>query len=663
MSRSPPQKPGTQHGTRRLTRLGLVLCWVVGAEFAYAAVANGVLASGAVQRFVNASETAHLEFARAYTLIPGFVHVEGLQLSYEDHNMQFAFDFDEANLIVHLPWLLKRRFSASRVHVSGLRFLFRHKVSQVAGHEAALARYPTIPNVADPPLLQQPKPSDRDKLWSFELRGVDAQIRELWFMSYRYLGPARATGGFQLIPYENLDVGPARLTLQSGRLHNGKQQLLSADAQGVIDLYLEPVNPETLTGMTAFDPISTTVRLDMHTENIDPVNLYLADPSVTQVSGGGGTLHVDAKMEHAKLTSGNIHYTMREPVRIAHEPIAVEAAVTLDLGVTPSDVDRKSRIDLILDTEQVTLSALAPRRERSSPSSEPANLAVADRVHGAIEFRELDLTQDFQPLRTSFDVPRISSDHLQRLDPLIPGKRKWHVLGGRVDAEISYQSQQGITHAGIDGHFDALHLQLKEQQLQGYGKLHVRYRADHQSSRLDDSEVLFNTLITQSGNLHTDDWWASLSASRLQLTGPKGPALDGTIVVRAKNPDPVRQALHIPGIAKLVIPDKPVEVVLRLEQHNDSRRLQLLQAKTGSLTVAGELWSGASGECGAFRVDGIPVPVGISLQGDDSELTWFASEGWLAAHLRDLGCRPPMANQAQPHSDGKAADRRADGNQ
>jgi hypothetical protein len=65
------------------------------------------------------------------------------------------------------------------------------------------------------------------------------------------------------------------------------------------------------------------------------------------------------------------------------------------------------------------------------------------------------------------------------------------------------------------------------------------------------------------------------------------------------------------------------------------------------LTVAGELWSGEKCNSGAFRVDGIPVPVGISLQGDDSELTWFASEDWLSTHIRELGCHPPLTGIAQ----------------
>lgn len=648
---------------RLARRLVLALCGLVGLELAYVVAANGVLASGAVQRFVNDTESAHLEFDEAYTLIPGFVHVEGLQLSYEDHNMQFAFDFDEASLIVHIPWLIKQRFSASRVHVEGLRFLFRHKVAQVAGHEAALVRYPEIPHVATPPLLESPRPSDRDDLWSFELQGVDAQIRELWFMTYRYVGPARATGGFQLIPYENLEVGPARLTLGSGTLHNGERRVFADDVRGLIELSLAPVNPETLTGMKAFEPISASVRLDMRTKNLDPVNLYVSDPRTTRVSGGGGLLQVDAKMERAKLTAGSIHYAMLEALRVEHEPIAVETVAMVDLRVAQNEAaqqadDSERKVDLWVSTEHVVLSALSP------PNPNAANLAVAERVQGSIEFRELDLTQEFEPVRTVVEAPMISSDHVQRLDALIPGKRKWHVLGGRSDVGFSFQSERGVTQAALDGNFAGLHLQLDAHELRGFGKATLRYGAnrEHRTSQVDYAEVSFNTLTTRSGNKHTEDWWASLSTSRLQLTGPATAAqqsngavgqshgrmsqLNGTIVARAKNPEPVRQALGIPGIANLVIPDKPLEAVVKLEQHGDARRFQLLHAKTGDLTVVGELWTAEGCNSGAFRVAGIPVPVGIALEGDDSDITWLASEDWLIDHLRHIGC-PRLEGLAQ----------------
>jgi hypothetical protein len=619
---------------------------VLGIEIAYVLLANGVLASGAVQKFVNDTESAHLEFDSAYTVIPAVFHVAGLQLSYEDHNMQFAFDFEKGSLIVHLPWLAKKRFSASRVHVSGLRFLFRHKVTQVVGHEAALARYPNIPNVDDPPLLEAPKPSNPDDLWSFELDDVEASARELWFMTYRYVGPARATGRFQLIPYHNLEVGPARLSLQSGSLHNGPAELLSADLRGTIDLRLDPVNPETLTGMKAFEPITATIRLGMRLENLNPVNLYVADPSTTRVLGGGGTLHVGVKMEQAKLIAGGIRYTMDELVRVEREPIAVNTAATLDLRVIEDQSTRSKQTHFSVSAPRVSLSALPP--PNTAPTTE-LNLVVAEGVHGQQTLGELDLMQDIEPLSARVDVPAVTAEQLAQVARLIPGKRSWQLTGGRFQGGGSYQSNQGVTQAQLSGEFAALQLQLEEHQLKGYGKLSVSYGANQEqrTSQLDHAELSFNTLTTRSGDQRTADWWASVSTSHLQLTGPKGRHLNGTIVARAQNPEPVRQALGIPGIAKIVIPNKPLEVVVRLEHHGDRERMQLLHAQTGSLTVDGELWSGEKCRAGAFRVDGIPVPVGVALRDGDTKLTWFASKDWLTEHIRDLGCRPQLSGLAQ----------------
>jgi hypothetical protein len=308
------------------------------------------------------------------------------------------------------------------------------------------------------------------------------------------------------------------LRLQSGSLHNGAVDLLAARLQGVIDLRLRPVNPETLTGMKAFEPIFASVQLSMRLENLDPANLYLADPKTTRVMGGGGTLNADVMLQQAKLTAGHVRYTMIEPLRVEREPIAVETAVTMDLRVIQNEITQSKRTDLSLGAERMVLATL------SSPSSQPASLAVAQNVHGVVELRELDFRRAIEISRTFLEVPQISAEHLGRLDALIPGKRAWRLAGGKASVRGTFQSEQGLVQARLDGDFAGLQLRLNEHELRGFGSLSVSFGGDReqQSSQLDHAEILFNTLTTRSGDQRTADWWASVSTSHLQLTGPTG---------------------------------------------------------------------------------------------------------------------------------------------
>jgi hypothetical protein len=331
-------------------------------------------------------------------------------------------------------------------------------------------------------------------------------------------------------------------------------------------------------------------------------------------------------------------------VRVQRAPIVVDTRAALALSVVQDNAKGPQTV-LSVDAARVQVSALSSPKVTDTSTA----LAVAERVQSQVTFHELDVTRDIEPLSTRLDVPAVTIRHLERFERFIPGKRSWRLMGGGVQAEGTFQSYQGVTQAHLSGDFAALQVQLAEHHLKGFGKLSLSYGANQsqRTSQLDHAEISFNTLKTRSGEEHTEDWWASVSTSRLQLTGPAGPQLSGTVVARAKNPEPVRQALGIPGIAKMVIPNKPLEVVAKLEPRGDLQRMQLLHAQTGSLTVAGELWSGERCRAGAFRVDGIPIPVGVALQDDDSELTWFASNVWLTEHLRDLDCRPQLKGIAQ----------------
>jgi len=397
-------------------------------------------------------------------------------------------------------------------------------------------------------------------------------------------------------------------------------------------LYLQPVNPEALTGMASFVPIVAEVQLGMRLEDLEPVNLYLPDATPMRVTRGGGILTVAATLAHGKVgPRSSISYAMLEPVRVERPPLAAEGSLMLQLSVSDSKAVHLSgnaaRIDLLLS---------------HAPASSAPSLAVAEHVDGTAEFTELNVIHSIEPLQARLDVPIVRSSNLKGLDTAIQGDRSWHLqAGAAVFAGAAQFRGSTLTRAEVRGDFEALQVRLNEHEIWAYGTLASTYIDQKgQPSEIQDAELLLNNVTTRSQDRVTPNWWASVGTTHMQLAGSLGKQVGGTFVVRAKNADPVLKALDIPGILRAFIPRKPVEVVAQIERQGASTRLSLIHAQTGNLRVSGELLTQPRHTSGVFRVEGVAVPIGIELDDGQSHITLFANADWLNRHLQDLNGGP-----------------------
>jgi hypothetical protein len=512
------------------------------------------------------------------------------------------------------------------VRAEGVSFLFRHKLEKVEGNEDALALYPRIEGFADPPLLEPPRPSNPDDLWSFELNDVIAKVEELWFMTYRYTGPAEATGGFQLVPYHNLEVGPAHLGLFSGVLHSGPEKLLSPKLDGSIELSLTPVNPEALTGMTAFAPISAAVHLTARFVDLSPVNLYLADDGKTKAMDGAGDLDVAATLKNGKLAPGSsITYDTVTPFRLEH--VSLTAIASMHLSVR---VDGDWSANLGFSSERLELSP-------STGEGAGQPFAEAERIRATLSFAELDVARPLVFTKARLEAPVVELNHLERVGKMLPNE-SWKLLGGSATLSAMIELRDdGVAAADIGGDFEALRLGVKQHEAQAYGRLSLSYggnRNDH-SARLNHAEVIFNNVTLRSKNRKTSDWWGSVIADRIQLAGPE--SLAGTIAVRGKNAEPVLNALDVPDIVRALIPNKPVDALAKLEKRGEVVHLDLVRAQTGSMNVSGEMRRDTNRTAGVFLATGIAIPIGIEFGREDSGVKLFASESWFEERRGSLG--------------------------
>lgn len=302
---------------------------LIALELVYLLAANLALSTGIVRRAISAyPESMLVTHGRAYTILPGRVHLSDFAMRMQDRNIQFHLTIAHVRVDVRLPALLRGTFHGDHVRCEGVSFRFVHRVRDAAGMEARLAAYPPIPGLARPALFQVPPPpaatkEEIDSLWTVRLDDVVASVRELWFLEYRWEGTGRVTGRFELSPVRRLRVGPAELTLDGGDLRAGphvvsKALLLRLGAS------VESFDVQAFDGMEVFRPISGSLRLEAM--DFSPGLLALHLDGLT--ARGSGRLVVDAHLESGRLGSGTRIDLEMERARAELDGFVYEGAPT-----------------------------------------------------------------------------------------------------------------------------------------------------------------------------------------------------------------------------------------------------------------------------------------------------------------------------------------------
>ena len=278
---------------------------LIALEFVYFVIANLALSTGFVREALSGNPDAMLvTHGHAYTVLPGRVHVSDFSMRMQDRNIQFHVTVAHVRLDIRLFALFRKTFHGDNVRCEGVSFRFVQRVRDAEGIEARLAAYPPIPGLARPALFQVPPPpeptrEDIDATWTVRLDDVEAGVRELWFLEYRWEGPGRVTGRFELSPMRRLRVGPAELTLDGGELRAGPH-IVSKDLRLRLGTTVESFDVQALHGMQVFRPISATVQLEA--KDFSPALLALYVQGLT--ARGAGSLAADVRIESGRFGNG-----------------------------------------------------------------------------------------------------------------------------------------------------------------------------------------------------------------------------------------------------------------------------------------------------------------------------------------------------------------------
>ncbi|MGC4066803.1 MAG: hypothetical protein QM784_19640 [Polyangiaceae bacterium] len=360
-----------------------VLLVLVALEALYLGVSNLILGTRLARVTAESAEGLRIAYGRAFSILPGRVHVRSLVLRFEDYNVQFELGIDRARVEVDLLDLFRRRFHVHSVEAAGTAFKFRHKVHSTKKGEARLAAFPPIAGFADPPLYrgEHPPPvADADyELWEVHVENVRAKVNDLWMLEYRFQGNALATGSFTLRPQRWVRVLPGELAIHDGRLSAGPY-LLAGKIAGTVQCSIPGLDVRASSGMQVFKGISGEVNLDLQNGTIDATRLY-TEPYLNVVASGPLEAKVRARLSNGVVTPKTRIDLSSNDLEVGRPPVTIRG--TWSARLINEEPAVEPRIEAVF--ERGSLSYLngttkAPRIDRAATTLQLESLDVTRRI-------------------------------------------------------------------------------------------------------------------------------------------------------------------------------------------------------------------------------------------------------------------------------------------
>jgi hypothetical protein len=610
--------------------IGIVLLRVAAVLFclqlAYLAIGNVVLRSGVIKTQVERAEGFHLDYSGAYTLWPGHVHLRDFSLRFEDYNVQFEIALESAELDVSLTELAFKKFHVTKLDAQDSRFRFRHKLIVVGDDAERVAAYPPIRGFADPPYYHGVRPppiADEDyDLWEVRVEHVTARVSELWVMEHRFVGEGVARGSFVVRPSRWVQVEPAELLLERGRMTLG-QHVVAEEVRGRIRCSVPDMQVQKSEGRQVLREISSSIRLELARGHLDFLQAYLARLGAASYSGQARWL-IDTNVQRGVVQHGSHIELTAAPARMHYRGLQLEG-----------DMSALLERNALLSPDRLRLTWQAPRLEASREQSREAapfaegltgeQLLSAVQLHGemALGASKLSVRRIEAPSLGWFDVPQTklagalhAGFSLQRSESgAMSGQARLELNGGRLTrpgfgAQADLTCALGATRASevsSPWRFERLNLAASHAQLRNGQKQSELFAA-----RLDGSGMLL-TLSPQpsvQGNL-------KLHVSSTEALLP--------LVVGAATQD----------VGTALIDLGALDARARLQVEAGGIDVTGIDARDGQLRMRGNVSKRGKHPSGAVLVSAGPLNVGVSFERGTTDVSPLVGDDWLATAQRE----------------------------
>ncbi len=475
-----------------------------------------------------------VEYASAYSLLPGRIHVEGLTIRGRDSSVEWILRLDRCDFRVSFVDLLHRRFHASHVRGSGLSFRGRTRLDEVTPSAVAL---PPVPGFRDPPLTdvgppEPPLTDENYRLWGAQLDDVVAEhVREIWVNEARYTGDLTIRGRWVFKPLRWLEVGPATIDLGSLEISYGPIETWGQKFQGSMSMTLHPLDLRNAEGKDFVEHASLDADVVGVLRADHAMNRLLAGSAGgVEVTQGVAPVDVRLRLDHGALLPGTRVRVEPFDAQVRRASLSVGGRLDAEIQVDAAE-DKGAPGVGVASVHAASLRVLAGSTEVASVRALSADLT-------SHELRLVRLPSDPSDASFRVDLGGAETDALAYWQSFLPVATGF-VVSGAAKADAHAQGQVA----------EALRGQVGGGATVAVDRLDVRGKGLGLTTRADARVFL-----------QRDDDGFDLSGSDLSLRDLRASVERGGGILHVRVPSLVASARHFVSHAERLTGDVSLDV-------------------------------------------------------------------------------------------------------
>lgn len=614
---------------RKWSRRALI---AIGLYMIYPLTVTLALATGLIEKLV-ASEDLRVEIeAPAWSLLPGDMHLGKVKV-FMNGDTQFILSADNVTAQVRLLPLLRRRFEVASLEANNVIYHMRVQVDDPEVDSPRTRAFPPLPDLPGDPTKSKQKAEqteERDPSWSVRIEGIDAEVRELWFFEYRYLGPGHLKGGFERSP-EMMRVDTSVQDLGPGALRFGADQIISKNFQGQIEVEIPELDPRGHADTSFFEFVEGAVRLRADFDDLSHLSAYI--PGHPAVSGGAGPLSLQARMNRGVLA---------QDTRVSYE--------TSELGLKGYGYGIQMDWKLLIDMGDEPEQEAKPRPHVQSTSestyvsfSVPGENPFTIQVHGRKETGILDSARvgraELEAARIEW--PQIVTVDIDDLGRLASATQSVKTIEGRATGSLTLTlDEQKRMRGPVSAKWEGVTMDVQKMRARLNGQLDFNLTVDLPRDRAEIAG-LKSTLRGgrfQVGSEQVEGYWLNLHSDRVRFGGLPADFVSGDLSISARDAEPVIRGFaadgKIPSIVADIVKLRNLKVIAKLRKKQKALDVMLDTVESDLVDFSGRIFQGPKDSRVALLIGGKTVSLGIDKHGDHTGFEAFAGAEWLNERLR-----------------------------
>ncbi len=600
---------------RRLIRSTLWV-WAI-----YLAAGNLFVATPIGQKLIAPHpERFTIHWGRAWTVIPGLVHVQDLAIRQHSKDIVWHLTIDRA---------------ITGVNILALPFKTFHAIlPRARGVEVTVEKAPTT----------MPPTGKTKTGFRIRLSGIGVKdIRFLEFFGFRIEGTdLQVGGGLDTTARGPLGIPQARVRLEGGRVSHEQVPLaknLNLDCRARIDKHVKQDRLEA--GIFPF--ISGSLSASGDVEDLRFVDTFVRSVSWMQVRGGAGSLEADLDISRGALEPGSRLDIKTSAFTFEYLDYAVSGRG--EVVITGREADGRGDTELDFDLDDFALAF----SDSDTPHIEGHNLSVA--VIG-------NLTEMVQPkaaVEVTIDVPESHVLDLTVYNRYFKGASPVEILSGKglLTSHLEVAKAAGTGGGSFEVKTTDVSVDVKGRKI--IADLHFLFPVTVTDFEDKKFSVNGSTIKIENAGVGTPeenaptenpprDWWCNIDIDEGTLRLGKPLELHTDLTLKALDVEPLlalisktrKSADRLDRI--LAIHDLEGGAHLAIE--DGGTQITNLHVEAGRAEVLGNLCLRKEAKKGALYISYGILSLGVEISGEVEKKHIIGPRKWYDGHVEGFSCAP-----------------------